>query len=818
MLTHGLPSAAQAFPAASSRDTVPADGAVSHELPDDPGQELLPIAEPEPVPAAGLPVDWDADDQTLVGDALTLTGHVIFHYRGYTLRADKVVYHRATTELEAEGNLEVSGGPADVLIHATHGDMRLNMHTARFYNAHGSQGLRSSLSRNAYSTNQPFLFTARVLLETGEGRFQMIDGSMTNCQLPHPDWQVIAHTIKLEDGVASTSNSFFELLGMPIFYLPYLRHPSDENGRESGWLLPVISNSSIKGFIVGTQYYWAINRSMDMVIGTEYFSRRGWAPNGDFRYKGHGLNSALVRWNSLLDRGVVQQVSTTSTSASGATVTTTASKHVDQGGVDIVAEGRRDFSPFTHAAGSVDYLSSYTYRLIFNDNFSQAISSQVASKVGLTHVHNGLVPSAVIDRFETFASSTEGDEARILHLPSLRFDAVTEPLGTTPLYGELGSSLSFMNRSEPHFHARNVIRSDIYPRLMLPLHAGGWDLVPAVALRDTSYSISQKPDLSDLRLGVPTISHSPLNRVDAEASLDLRAPVLTRDFVLPGLNRMVRHVIEPEFTYRYVGGIGNQGRRVLLIDTSDIATDTNEIGYSITQRFYARPLHERVCAEGESCPPQSRQWASWQIAQKFFLDPYFGGALISGRRNVFDSTLDLTGVAFLTGPNNRAPVLSRMRFEMIDNLRVEWDLDYDPVQGQMSSDNLFAGYSFGEATIGIGHALLNAVDESSGSASTIKSQQLTPFLTIGKQSKAGFSLASNVSYDFVHGQLQHGGVQASYNWDCCGLTVGYRRFQLGSIRDETQYLYSFTIANFGSVGDIRRSNSNYRDPALPPAY
>jgi LPS-assembly protein len=511
-------------------------------------------------------------------------------------------------------------------------------------------------------------------------------------------------------------------------------------------------------------------------------------------------------------------VRTTSTSASGATVTTTASKHVDQGGVDIVAEGRRDFSPFTHAAGSVDYLSSYTYRLIFNDNFSQAISSQVASKVGLTHVHNGLVPSAVIDRFETFASSTEGDEARILHLPSLRFDAVTEPLGTTPLYGELGSSLSFMNRSEPHFHARNVIRSDIYPRLMLPLHAGGWDLVPAVALRDTSYSISQKPDLSDLRLGVPTISHSPLNRVDAEASLDLRAPVLTRDFVLPGLNRMVRHVIEPEFTYRYVGGIGNQGRRVLLIDTSDIATDTNEIGYSITQRFYARPLHERACAEGESCPPQSRQWASWQIAQKFFLDPYFGGALISGRRNVFDSTLDLTGVAFLTGPNNRAPVLSRMRFEMIDNLRVEWDLDYDPVQGQMSSDNLFAGYSFGEATIGIGHALLNAVDESSGSASTIKSQQLTPFLTIGKQSKAGFSLASNVSYDFVHGQLQHGGVQASYNWDCCGLTVGYRRFQLGSIRDETQYLYSFTIANFGSVGDIRRSNSNYRDPALPPAY
>jgi LPS-assembly protein len=27
---------------------------------------------------------------------------------------------------------------------------------------------------------------------------------------------------------------------------------------------------------------------MDMVVGTEYYSKRGWAPNGDFRYKGPG--------------------------------------------------------------------------------------------------------------------------------------------------------------------------------------------------------------------------------------------------------------------------------------------------------------------------------------------------------------------------------------------------------------------------------------------------------------------------------------------------------------------------------------------------
>jgi LPS-assembly protein len=62
-------------------------------------------------------------------------------------------------------------------------------------------------------------------------------------------------------------------------------------------------------------------------------------------------------------------------------------------------------------------------------------------------------------------------------------------------------------------------------------------------------------------------------------------------------------------------------------------------------------------------------------------------------------------------------------------------------------------------------------------------------------------------------------VQSSYNWDCCGLTFGYRSYDLGAIRgNDHQYLYSFTLANFGSVPGVSRSKSVYRDPTLPPAY
>src|ERR1700685_3632481 len=94
----------------------------SAPLPDDPGQEAIPVAQPEPIPPNGLPVQWESRRQEWVGDIVTLTGDVVFHYRDYVIRADKVVYHRSTSEVEADGHLQVAGGPNDVLINAARGD------------------------------------------------------------------------------------------------------------------------------------------------------------------------------------------------------------------------------------------------------------------------------------------------------------------------------------------------------------------------------------------------------------------------------------------------------------------------------------------------------------------------------------------------------------------------------------------------------------------------------------------------------------------------------------------------------------------------
>ena len=756
-----------------------------------------------------MPVTYKADRQHWAGNVLTLEGVEDFHYRDYVFRADKVVWHRDTEQVEAEGNLHVTGGPEDMDITASHGDMDLANHTARFFDVTGTMGMRSAGRSTVYSTANPFIIHARVLLQTGKGSYRVVDGSMTNCRLPHPDWQLIARSIVVTDGKASTKNTYFKFLGVPLFYLPYLRHPVDENGRESGLLILKPEISSTRGYTLGEQVYIVLNRSMDMVLGTDYYSKRGWAPNGDFRYRGAGRDHLTVQWNALFDRGFYQ-LQTTGPQA-GQTIL------INQGGADIKAIGRADFTTEDRLAGNVEYLSSYLYRLGFNDNYWQAVSSEVRSDISFTHAHNGIVPSIDLSRLQSFASSTEGEEVRILRLPSLRFDVLDRPLGGGPVYWSMESSLSHLGRSEPNFHAHNDGRLDVYPHVSMPLVGGGWSLIPEAAVRATLYSGSQIPDLTGAQGGVPGVSHDPLHRTYAEAAVDLRPPALERDFTANGWR--LRHVIESELNWRFVRGVGNSARNVLLVDTSDIATDTNEVGFSLTQRFYVRPPEAKPCdVDGSKACEPPREWASWQIAQRYYLDPNFGGAIIPGRRNVFDSTLDLTGISFLTDPRNLSPVISRVRFEAIENLRIQWDLDYDPKAGRLGADNVFAGYSRGNTTVGLGHSLLNAVDETGSSASLIQSQQINPFVEIGKPNAGGFNVAANAGYDFVHQALQYGGVQAVYNWSCCGLTLGYRRFALGPERDETQYLYSFTLANFGSVGDIRGSKSVFRDPVVPPPY
>ncbi len=66
-----------------------------------------------------------------------------------------------------------------------------------------------------------------------------------------------------------------------------------------------------------------------------------------------------------------------------------------------------------------------------------------------------------------------------------------------------------------------------------------------------------------------------------------------------------------------------------------------------------------------------------------------------------------------------------------------------------------------------------------------------------------------MGFDADVGFLQYSAVQTSYNWDCCGVSMEYRRFALGAVRNENQYRFSFNLSNVGSFGNMKRQERLY---------
>jgi LPS-assembly protein len=777
-----------AQPAIHEADITPQPG-------DDPA-----LAYPIPAPPAGVPVHIEADTQLKTGDVYTLDGHVVIDYKTYIVHADHATYDSGSSQVDARGHVTVDGGPSDEHMVADHGTMNLDAHTAHFYDVTGTLGVRAiTHDRYVFTAPNPFAINGDELIELGPGRYQVIHGTMTSCRLPNPDWKLLSRTILIDNGKASAKNSFFALADVPFLYLPYVTHPTEKNQRQSGFLLPIFGNDTTKGLILGEQVYLVFGRSADLAFGAQYYSRRGFAPQGQFRYRGAGDDFGYVRFRSLLDR---------------------LPEATNQGGTDIVANGRRDLTPEARAVASVEYLSSYIYRQAFEENYSAAINSEVRSQAYLTEQHDGYAATGLFERYQTFRSDNTGDEIRVLHTPELDLDALDRPLAGTRLLWGGEAAAAAMSRSEPGFVTSSFIpRVDLYPHIALPLSAGGWTLRSEAGLRETYYGRSQNPG----PLGqIPTQRDASLNRTAFTGEISLRPPAVERDFDAPFLRRWLgadlRHSIEPEFRYRFVTGINNY-QSVLRFDQTDILSNTNELEYGLTQHLFLRHVHPQPCKGDEAMGPTvycgggTVDWITWTVAQKAFFDKNFGGALSPGARNVLATTLDFSGIAYLTRPRETSPVISRLRVRTTSATDFEWDIDYDARRGRLLSSNALLSYRMGPTYLSAGNYRLHTLGANPSDVTVTPSttpgavsdfNQLRLAAIYGSPTRHGFSGGFNMGYDFKAGQTQYASAETGYNRDCCGLTFEIRRYSLGSVRDDTQYLFSFTLAGVGTAGNLNR--------------
>jgi LPS-assembly protein len=596
-------------------------------------------------------------------------------------------------------------------------------------------------------------------------------------------------------------------------------------------MIPVLGDSSSKGITFGDEFYLVLGRSMDLTLGSVYYSMRGFSESGTFHYRGLGPDFVTAHFSALQDRGY--------TPSGGA--------YTNQGGQDITVKARHDLVPdagsgvSTRFVADAEYLSSYVYREAFTDSFNQAVSTDILSTLYGARNGNGISAALRADRYEGLkpalqtptqmaaAAAVTNSQLTIFHIPELSFRAADHRFAGTHLVWDVDSSIGGLKRTQPAFTTGGVGRFDLHPEIAVPAELGGLYIRPSLGVRETLYSRSRHTPF--VAGTTPVEASGGFNRADFEAQVDIRPPVVERTFDSPFLERVfgsaVKHTIEPSLTYRYVAGVDNFAG-VLRFDEADVVSDTDELEYGVTQRLFLHPRSPRPCRiaevadsteddttpddapNGKAAPPRcsSREFFSWRLAQKVFFNQNFGGAVVDGRRNVLDSTLSFTGVAFLTEPRNSSPIVSRLRVRPSELLDFEWDFDYDAVQGKFTSSDIFTDVHKGNVFGGFSYAGLSAPGrfESDGvPSSTTNFSQMRVLFGYGMPTKAGLSAAANAGIDLKLGTVQYASVQTSYNWNCCGFSVEYRKYELGSVRNENAYRFNFTLANIGTAGNLRRA-------------
>jgi LPS-assembly protein len=758
---------------------------------------VLPHAEPAGRKMRVEPPNKVPEGYALIGAISQLQEGPWYRLRGAAqvetatmlLKADEIDYNRETGDAEARGSVYMQNFEGGEELWADRVEYNVDTETGKFFKVKGTSPVELEPRPHILTTTSPFHFEGEWA-ERIEEKYVLHNGFITNCKMPKPWWMLRGPVFDIiPNDRAITHNSvfwmnfhgLFWIRWVPLFYTPLFYKSLEQLPRRSGFLTPNIGNSSRRGKMFGAGYYWAINRSYDATYRPQFFTQRGVAHHVDFR----GKPGAATDFNTIIygvnDMRVVCDPATRS--PDNPCPQKTVQKR--ESGMLASVEARSDLGHGFYARADVNYLSSFSFRREFAESFNEVIQAEVHSVGYVTKDWSTYSLNLVMQRNENIQSTLPSDTIAIRKLPEVSFSSRDRRLWRNlPLWISWESSAGLLRRTQLLFQTRQFVdRIDVYPRLTTALRWKDFSLIPSVAVRGTRYGERMEYEKDQQGETKFHIVGENVNRNAREFELTLAPPSLARVF-----GGTVKHVIEPRVSYRYVTGISGFDRYIRF-DETELYSNTNELELSITNRI----LTKRRGGAAEEV-------LSWQLWQKRYFDPTFGGAVTPDRRNMVLSALDLTPYAFLDGPRNYSPVVSILRMSPRSNFGLEWRADYDPLRKMVVNSGLSADMRIGECWFAVGHNTVRGTPLLSP-----RSNQFDGRVRIGNENRRGWNAGFDANYDFKFGIMRWATTQITYNTDCCGFSVQYRRFDVAG-RFENQFLFSFSVANLGSFGTLKRQD------------
>ncbi|HZH91862.1 MAG TPA: LPS assembly protein LptD [Pyrinomonadaceae bacterium] len=787
-------------------------------------------------------LDVDSDRQTVTGPegarVVVNEGNVDARIGIFRLQADKVTVYEATNRVVAEGNVVFDQGELQ-RITGTRAEFNYATKLGFFLNSTGFT--------NQTEDGTVLHFTADRVEKVSANRFVIANGEITACDEETPKWSFTAKRteVTLNDRVRAR-NPKFKVKGVTVVPLPYVSVSLKKRDRASGFLTPTFSGSGQKGFRLSNAYYQTLGRSADITFRNDLYTGRGLGLGADLRTRANSRSYFNLGFFTVKDRIFGGKES---------------AERPDQGGSSFYADGVHYFPNGFLAAADVNITSNLAFRQVFSDNIQQAISPEERSQIFVNKNAGGYSFNLLARNQVT---SLPNARIRIRNLPSIEVEKRPSPVSyfeKLAVYFSFDAALEGVSRKEtvedlatfrleangePIITPSVVQRLDVNPTFSVPVHHNGWSATATASLRGTYYSNSIDP-LTRLVLG------RDVSRVYADISLDARPPALARNFYRDDNSLRFRHVVEPYVVYRKITGVNNFPR-IIRFDSIDAVADTNEIEYGLSNRFFKRHSIENVSGRttpadgatngnangaangsvngaangngaGKSLSPVSsrpEEVLSVTVRGKYFFDPYFGGALIAGRRNQFYPINTFSGFTYGGVPRRFSPINVEARYRPHPNLTADARTNLD-VQGGGVRDlaisfginrrlvQAFQTFYYTRA-ISLAPSLRPFADARGREAGTLRGAQWSPYIFVGNRERGLFG-GMALFFDFQNrvgknSPLISSTVTVGYGWDCCAVTLQDAFFNLG-LRKENRVVFSFRLNGIGAFG-TEQIGQNFR--------
>jgi LPS-assembly protein len=215
-------------------------------------------------------------------------------------------------------------------------------------------------------------------------------------------------------------------------------------------------------------------------------------------------------------------------------------------------------------------------------------------------------------------------------------------------------------------------------------------------------------------------------------------------------------------------------------------------------------------ANSENAAPQAYELLTIRVAQKYFFDRTFGGALIEGRRNQFYPINTMSGFTF--GGRERAfsPLNLAVRYRPLSSVYADLRMDFSNDEGVVRNVIVGGGMRTDKVTVSASYYLSRQtkLPTTGFEPGTFPGDQVSATLQLGNDLR-GLYGGSRMTYDFTdrfitdtqisRGRLMNSRSYIGYSWDCCGVQFNYSTFKAG-LRNESAWSFTFTLAGLGSYG------------------